>query len=259
MSLIGEKSPERALQAFVAAKSGANESLDSLAYKLGVSRIIEQKMPFEGGLFRLAHGELVIKLNIDSPFVRKRFTLAHEIGHLFLETVPALRSTRRLDAALERTCDLIAAELLMPTAAASDFVRGLGPPSPEKLREIASKYRVSLQTAAIRVRDGLKIWKCSMGMWAASPKSKTLWFTGLRRWQYAQPSLECVELALNSNASVCTVDRWERADFTERVWLNLLRVGSSCVLGLVDSAKDSKLQKTHTRSFQGQAPRAANF
>ena len=232
-SVVGEKDPYRALEIFVA-KHRERESLDALARKLGVSRIIEQKLPFEGGLIQLPDGELVIKINSESPFVRKRFTMAHEIGHLLLNTVPAFRSTHRTDAALERTCDLIAAELLMPTAEASNFVRALGSPSPENLREIASKFTVSLQTAAIRVRDGLKIWRCAIGMWQVSPRTQTLWFAAPRSWHSAQPSRNCLELALASKSAVKTNDLWQRGEFTERVWLNLLGIGSTRVLGLVD-------------------------
>ena len=236
-SLVGEKDASHAVQAFVGSHRVAEESLDALARKLGVRRIILQNLPFEGGLFRLPDGELVIKLNSGSSFVRRRFTLAHEIGHLLLDTIPAHRSTHRHDEALERTCDLIAAELLMPTAEASAFIRGLGPPSPRKLSDIASKYAVSIQTAAIRVRDGLRLWKCSIGMWGLSPEVKTLWFVGLRRWDRAQPSTSCLETTLASRSSLQVNDLWQRGEFTERVWLDLLAIGSSSVLGLVDFAK----------------------
>src|SRR5712692_3575630 len=233
-SIVGEQDTSRAVQAFIGNRRGAKESLDALARKLGVSRIIEEKLPFEGGLFQLADRELVIKLNAESSFVRKRFTLAHEIGHLLLKTVPAFRSTRRTDEALERTCDLIAAELLMPTAEASEFVRGLGSPSPDKLRNIAWKYAVSIQTAALRVHHDFRLWQCSIGLWDVSPRIKTLWFTGRRKWDDVQPDLASLELALGSSSSVQTEDSWRRGEFTERVWLNLLGIGNSRVLGLVD-------------------------
>ncbi len=233
-SLVGEKDLHRGLQVFVDLHRVAGESLDALARKLGVSRIIEQKLPFEGGLLQLPDGELVIKLNSESSFVRKRFTLAHEIAHLLLNTVPARRSTGRTDEALERTCDLIAAELLMPTAEACDFVRGLGLPSPEKLRAIASKYTVSMQTAAIRAREDFRLWKCSVGMWERSPETKTIWFVGSRRWDAVEPDSCCLDLALASSSSVRTNDLWRRAGFTDPVWLNLLRIENGRVLGLVD-------------------------
>ncbi|MGB7438579.1 MAG: ImmA/IrrE family metallo-endopeptidase, partial [Candidatus Acidiferrum sp.] len=213
--LVGEQNGSRALQKFVNVQRSKGESLEELARKLGVDRILQQKLPYEGALFRLADGELVIKLNSESSFARKRFTLAHEIAHLLLNTVPAFRSTCRADAALERTCDLIAAELLMPAVEATDFVRGLGSPSPEKLRDIASRYAVSVQVAALRVRDDLKLWNCSIGMWEPSPKVRTLWFAGGRRWGNVQPDPSCLALALASHHAVQTSDLWVRGTFTE--------------------------------------------
>jgi hypothetical protein len=62
-SMVGEREPRRGLEVFVRARRSGNESLDALARKLGVTRIIEQRLPFEGGLFQLPDGELVIKLN----------------------------------------------------------------------------------------------------------------------------------------------------------------------------------------------------
>lgn len=231
--MVGEKEPRRALEVFVRTRSSEDESLDALARKLGVTRIIEQRLPFEGGLFRLPDDELVIKLNSESSFVRKRFTLAHEIAHLLLNTVPAHRSTKRTDEALERTCDLIAAELLMPAEDTTEFIRGLGSPSPENLKVIASRYTVSLQTAAIRVHDGLKLWKCGIGMWSVSPRMKTLWFVGPKRWDKVQPDVSLLERAVSSDSSFQTKDLWRRGEVTEPVWLNLVGVGSTSAIGLI--------------------------
>ncbi len=231
--LVREREPRRALEAFVRARRSEDESLDALARKLGVTRIIEQRLPFEGGLFQLPDGELVIKLNSESSFVRKRFTLAHEIAHLLVNTVPAHRGANRTDEYLERACDLIAAELLMPTVEATDFISGLGSPSPENLKAIASRYTVSLQTAAIRVHNALKLWKCGIGMWSFSPKAKTLWFVGPKRWDDVQPDVSLLERAASSNTSFQTRDLWRRGEFTEPVWLNLLGVGSTNTIGVV--------------------------
>lgn len=234
-SLVGRQDQGQAVQSFVGGHRAANESLEALARKLGVRRIIEQRLPFEGGLFQLEDGELVIKLNAESSFARKRFTLAHEIGHLLLKTVPAFRSNRRTDAALERTCDMIAAELLMPTAEAIDFVCGLGSPSPEKLRDIASKYAVSIQVAARRVHDDFKLWKSSIGMWERSRGTRTVWFVGNCRGNPPEPDSCSIELALASKSSVRTKDLWRRGAFTDPVWFKLLGLGNGRVLGLVDS------------------------
>ena len=149
----GEKEPSAAIAAFVRKKRTASEPLDLLAIRLGVTRISEESLAFEGGVFKLPSGELVIKLKTDSPPSRKQFTLAHEIGHLMLGE-PGLRSSCGGDRDLERTCDAIAGELLMPAEDATMFVQSLGQPSPEKLKIIASKYGVSVHAAAVRVQSG---------------------------------------------------------------------------------------------------------
>jgi hypothetical protein len=232
-SLVGEKDPRRSLEVFVHTRRSGEESLDALARKLGVTRIIEQRLPFEGGLFQLADGEMVIKLNSESSFVRRRFTLAHEIAHLLLNTVPAHRGANRTDEDLERTCDLIAAELLMPAEEATNYIRGLGSPSPENLKTIASMFTVSLQTAAIRVHNGLKLWKCGIGMWSLSPRMKTLWFVGPKRWDSVQPDVSLLERATSSGTSFHTKDLWRRGEASEPVWLNLLGLGGTSAIGTV--------------------------
>jgi hypothetical protein len=232
-SLVGEKDPHQAVQAFLGAHRAARESLEALAHKLGISQILQQRLPFEGGLFQLPSGELVVKLNSESSPVRKRFTLAHEVGHLILKTVPAFRSTRRTDAALERTCDMIAAELLMPSEDAVTFIRSLGKPSPEKLKVIASRYEVSLHMTAIRVHGDFGLWKCFIGCWDRHPQIKTAWFVGQRRWDRLEPDSCSLDLALSSDSPVQAKELWQKGLTGDPVWLNLLRIGGGRVLGLV--------------------------
>lgn len=232
--LTGETDPGTAAAVFVRSIRADSESLESLAHRLGISKIIEEHLPFEGGLFEIGQGELVIKLNVESSFVRKRFTLAHELGHMLLNTVPAFRkAASHGDEALERACDMIAAELLMPTTDATAFVRGLGQPSPEKLTIIASKYRVSLYAAAIRVQSGLNLWKCSIGCWERQPQIKTVWFVGRRLWDRTDPDSYSLDLALSSEGPVQSKEVWQRGTNGEPVWLNLLRLHDGRVLGLV--------------------------
>lgn len=223
-----------AIAAFVAAHRSPGEPLHAMALRLGVSRIIEEPMSFEGGLFELPDGERIMKLNAASPATRKRFTLAHEIGHLLLGK-PGLRSYRSSDQALERRCDAIAAELLMPTDEALPFIKNLGKPSPEKLRTIASRFEVSLQAAAFRAHRDLGLWKCFIGCWQRHPKIKTEWFVGYgRRWDRAQPDEHSLDLALSSEGSVQSKELWQHGPQAEPVWLNLLRLGTGGrVLGLV--------------------------
>ena len=229
-----EKNPTAAIAAFVSAHRSVGEPLHAMARRLGASRIIEEPMSFEGGLFELPHGERIIKLNAASPPTRRRFTLAHEIGHLLLGR-PGLRSSCGSNHALERRCDAIASELLMPTGEAVPFIEGLGKPSPEKLRAIASRFEVSLQAAAFRVHRDFGLWKCFIGCWQRHAEIKTDWFVGYsRRWDRAQPDEHSLDLALSSEGPVQSKELWQRGPQVEPVWLNLLRLGANGrVLGLV--------------------------
>lgn len=228
----GEKSQTAAIAKFVRTRRAANESLHALAGRLGVTDIIEEPLQFEGGVFDRASGALIIKINSKSPFVRRRFTLAHEIAHLLLGK-PGLRSSSRDDSALERTCDSIASELLMPLDEVSELVRNLGQPSPEKLTTIASHYAVSVRTAAIRVHSDLGLWKCFVGLWERSPEVRTSWFVGRRRWDRTEPSPASLDAALGSEKSVRLTEIWHRGPSAETVWLNLQRSTDDRVLGLI--------------------------
>lgn len=228
----GQREPVAATAAFVSSHRKSNETLDVLAYRLGVHRIIEDQLPYEGGLFQLPGGELVIKLNSASPSPRKRFTLAHEIGHLLLGK-PGLRSSCGEDRDLERACDAIAAELLMPVDETTTYVQSLGRPSPEKLRLIASKYFVSIHAAAVRVHSGLRLWKCFVGMWERHHQIKTEWFVGRRLWDRTEPDSSSLDLALSSPATVESKEYWYRGPAAQPIWLKLLRISDTRVLGLI--------------------------
>jgi hypothetical protein len=234
--MVGEKDHVQAVKVFVRAHRAPLEPLESLARKLGVGQITEERLPFEGGLFQLPDGKLVVKLNSESSPVRKRFTLAHELGHLLLKTLPAFRSRGQADIALERTCDMIAAELLIPLEDAAEFIQSLGPPSPEKLKVIAEKYAVSLQSAAIRVHSDLSLWRCFIGMWERHPKVRASWFVGRRLWDRVDPDPYSLDLALSSDTSVRSREWWQRGALRDSVWLNMLRIGNDRVLGLLDFA-----------------------
>lgn len=232
--LLGRRGDlNRAVAAFVSERRLPGEALDAMALRLGVSRILEERLAFEGGLFLLPGGEMVIKLNTASPRSRKRFTLAHEVAHLLLGTVPAQRSECHNDPELERACDTIAAELLMPTEDATGFVKSLGQPSPEKLKTIAARYSVSLQTAAIRVHSDFQLWKCCVGCWERHPEIKTAWFVGKRRWSSVEPDAYALDLALASEDPVKVEEWWQRGSSAQPVSLILQRLDANRVLGLV--------------------------
>jgi uncharacterized protein DUF955 len=218
---------------FVSPHRRAGEPLEAMALRLGVSRIVEESLSFEGGIFELSGGELVIKLKGDSPSTRKRFTLAHEIGHLLLGK-PGLRSSCGREQILERKCDAIASELLMPADEVIPFIKSLGKPSPEKLKAFASHFEVSLQAAAFRVHRDIGLWKCFIGCWQRHPNIKTEWFVGYRhRWDRVEADDYSLDLALASETPVQSKELWQRGLHADPVWLNMLRIGNGRVLGLI--------------------------
>lgn len=95
----------------------------------------------------------IIRVNSDMPDVRKRFTLAHELGHLIYgvkavvgEFVnPFGRKNKE-----EKIIDRFAAELLLPERKVLDAITEI-PVTAKVLREFAKKAKVSQSTVALRV------------------------------------------------------------------------------------------------------------
>lgn len=204
-----------------------------IARNLGVSDVVQEDLPFEGGIFE-ENGRMVIRLNSLSSFVRQRFTLAHELGHLIFMQRFALAGDCTQDIQLEAACDRLAVELLMPRQEAADYVKGLRVPSPENLKAVANRFSVSLQVAARRL-DDLKLWKTSVGMWECSLWPRQLWFVGKRLW-YQPPKFVAFDLARLSPISVSTIERLPSAEYEAGIALQMLSLGRNLFLGLISTS-----------------------
>ncbi len=224
--------PEGALNLFVQRYRESGERLESVIRKLGVAEIVEEELPFDGGIFEIS-GKLIVKLNSLSSYERRRFTLAHEIGHLVLSR--GLKGARECknDAELERACNVIATELLMPAGEVFSFVRQLGGPSTENLRVLGRKFGVSLHTAARRVHEDLQLWKPAAGLWQwdAGPREK--WFVGKRLWATRRPDFAAFHLAKDTNGVVRTREFYTNREYAEAVSLEVLNLGHNRFLGMV--------------------------
>jgi Zn-dependent peptidase ImmA (M78 family) len=232
---VVENNAENAVQALVHRFRTGNESLEDIARQNGVERIITEPLPFDGGVYNL-NGERLIKLNSLAAPVRQRFTLAHEVGHLILENLLNTPPECTTDIHLERACDAIAVELLMPINEVTKLAREIGTQSPEKLGKVAKHFGVSLRTAAQRLYD-LGIWKLSMGMWRYGPSPEQLWFVGKRPWKTDRPSFSVFGLAVESSAPVCTQERFSRGQYTELVALKAHHIGKNYVIAVVATNK----------------------
>lgn len=145
--------------------------LNKVAKLMGVTRIIPRKQVEEGRLERNRAGTLIY-VRAGSSFARRRFTIAHEIGHLLLsgdnEALQAYRSRTRTTE--ERFCDDFAAALLIPSDWVSSQFNHL-PRNLDTVRRLATHASVSLAAAAVRLneiagwREALLQWRREEGAW----------------------------------------------------------------------------------------------
>jgi hypothetical protein len=117
--------------------------LDALANKLGIASIKKETMPISGELRRTNLGFEVV-YSADLPLSRRRFTIAHEAAHAYFEKDGKHRNTHEL----ERLCDMLATEFLMPRSSMQAYKSS--DLSPARILELSRKFSVSLRTAAIR-------------------------------------------------------------------------------------------------------------
>jgi len=240
---VGEPDRVRAIVLSLQQYRNAGETLQIIAARLGVDAIKEEPLPFDGGVFDVG-GRLIIKINSLSPRARRRFTLAHEIAHLVLESSLSLKTLKRRSSCaanpeLERACDVFAAELLMPSEDIVPFVSNLGLQSPEKLQVLSRKYEVSLHSAALRVHSDLGLWKRPIGLWKYDSSAEELWFVGNRPWNTKHPSFAAFDLAKQSVGPVCTKELYPVGAFTAPVSLKVLHLGHNRILGMVAVASYS--------------------
>jgi len=132
--------------------------LTKVAAVQGVKEIRHREMRRTLGTLSNRSGRLRITLN-KSQSHRARFTLAHEIAHTMLEPqlapdAPVVLAERRPSGstALERLCDQIATELLLPYDMFRDAL-GAGAPGIEHLERLARRFDASLQATARRTGE----------------------------------------------------------------------------------------------------------
>lgn len=129
----------------------------------------------EDGRLFFEHGRAIIELRADRPRQRQRFTLAHELAHLFLAQDVGgggIRRRRSFDHAAEETlCDWVAAALLMPDEWMNAYRSTSS--SLANLRTVAKRADVSLSAAAVRLTETTRnLW--ALLRWRVRAESWTL-------------------------------------------------------------------------------------
>jgi hypothetical protein len=122
-------------------------NLDEIARKLRVDDCKAESLPVAGELRRVGD-RLTIRYATGLPVGRRRFTIAHELGHAFFERTGP--NCPRRGEELERICDLFAVELLMPVAQIQDVLAAC---TPNALFEAASHFDVSITAAMFRLAE----------------------------------------------------------------------------------------------------------
>jgi Zn-dependent peptidase ImmA (M78 family) len=209
-------------------------AVESLCERVfGIKKVVTEQLAFEGGVFQEGN-HLVIKLNAPSPYTRRRFTLAHELGHLLIETGSPVNARRHvLSSTLETACDAIAAELLMPLQEIQ--LSGASQPSVENLLKLAHRFGVSLQALANRIAQQ-RIWKCSVGMWKYQQNTATeLWVAGKRPWLTRKPHVLAFELAAKTADAIARSEQIYDGPGVHPVFLKVRKIGEQYLLAPIFS------------------------
>ena len=146
-------------------------ALEPLAARRGITRIEVVDLEGDGQILETAPGAFTVRLNSHHSEERRRFTLAHEIGHtLFFALEHDRRSSGGSDSVepdrgVEALCNEAAAEILMPYVKARDMVQRLGAGISTIMR-LKHDFQVSLEAAARRV-IGVCSVKLTVVMWRA--------------------------------------------------------------------------------------------
>ena len=213
-------------------------NLEGLAKKWGVTSIEEHPLSSEGLILPSRSGYKIV-INRDAIRSRRRFSLAHELGHLLLHKsgisdLKSAKGKRRgslgADWDEERLCDQIAAEILMPRMAFYEdgWMEGW---SLRSLTTLAKKYEASKGATAIRMID-LMPEESLMGVWEVSEEGASLQWPHAGNTSYAIPSprivseqrLELIGRAWNSfevEEGVAPVRLWAMEDllmFRRKQW-----------------------------------------
>jgi hypothetical protein len=136
--------------------------VEEIATAVGIEELRESDSESFEGLLVTDEGKTkgAIAYSILSSSERRRFTVAHEIGHFLIPTHGANAQCAKADLGVFKSSDArkskeaeanrFAASLLMPRTLYLSDIRRLGAPETEHILRLASRYEVSKEAAARR-------------------------------------------------------------------------------------------------------------
>jgi len=133
---------------------------------LGIKKIVKTDLGKTSAVLLRFNDGPVIKVNQNHNLGRQNFSCAHEIGHILFSELKLERRIEDVEfrtfnpqahtiargKAKERLCHAAATELLMPELVFRKYLSGFGV-SINSIDQLASIFKVSLQTTAIRIAE----------------------------------------------------------------------------------------------------------
>lgn len=130
--------------------------LCKLLPRLHVRRVESDDDLMVTGALKREEGDFVIHVYPGLSLGRRRFTIAHELGHAFMETTGP--HAPRFGEELEEICDRLAAELLMPRRTFLQYVGRY--PDLAMASDAAAAFRASRAAVFRRLRELRRIKSC---------------------------------------------------------------------------------------------------
>ena len=136
----------------------------AIANMMGVSTVLNHRLPRDiSGNIRFYDNPLSAKISIkpNDPLVRQRFTVAHELGHLFLHHDPKGHEDRSFSGTpKEREANAFAANLLVPMWMLDPLIMQYGTDA-KAVEKLADIFKVSKDTMRFRMEK----WGGSLREW----------------------------------------------------------------------------------------------
>jgi hypothetical protein len=191
-------------------------NLEAAARSIGIEQILEFDSVDADGLLNVTRaGTYVVGLRRSQSAVRRRFTLAHELGHMIvLRSIgrpdfpqgPAQLSCRATTAEEkdeERLCDLLATEILMPR---EQFLRSAEETGicARSIPGIAAQFGVSLMAASRRLTE-TSPYEMGIGLWFKRDDDHCI----VPKWYFSRRGPRVLEntIAADSTGSSCFTDQ----------------------------------------------------
>jgi hypothetical protein len=207
----------KALEAMIpnSSEAGIPINVHAAARYVGIEHILDlEASDCDGLLSATSSGTYVASLRKGQSQSRKRFTLAHEIGHLvvFRSIGHANRPVNLGQIGCrthspdekdeERLCDILAAELVMPRTQFLQTMDEAGV-SAATLPEIARRFGVSLQAAGRRVAQ-LIPYEIGIGLWSLSEDAPRF----IPKWYLTKNNTISIEYVIEAGqpGSACFTD-----------------------------------------------------